>query len=102
MKYFLNVLIAIDQFVNTVLAGDPDETISSRLGKRQVTGNNDIITDTTCDILDKIDNNHCHDSIEYDEGKNAVHRRTCLNCGKTLDKQNSAFCSTTCLQNYDL
>ena len=32
-KYFLNVLIGVDQLGNTILGGDPDETISSRLGK---------------------------------------------------------------------
>ena len=32
-KYFLNILISLDQMGNTLLGGDPDETISSRLGK---------------------------------------------------------------------
>ena len=31
--YILNVLIAIDQLANSLLAGDPDETLSSRVGK---------------------------------------------------------------------
>jgi hypothetical protein len=30
MKYITNNLIAFDQQVNTLLAGDPDETISAR------------------------------------------------------------------------
>jgi hypothetical protein len=30
-KYFLNILISLDQLVNTLLGGSPDETISSRL-----------------------------------------------------------------------
>ena len=29
-NYILNVLIAFDQFINTVFLGQPDETISSR------------------------------------------------------------------------
>ena len=33
-KYLRNLLVAIDQLLNTILGGDPDETISSRLGKR--------------------------------------------------------------------
>lgn len=37
-RYIWNVLIAIDQFFNTVLGGDPDETMSSRMGKRQREG----------------------------------------------------------------
>lgn len=36
--YLWNILIAIDQFVNTLCGGDPDETISSRLGKWHQTG----------------------------------------------------------------
>ena len=32
-KYFWNLLIALDQLANTILAGDPDETISSRAAK---------------------------------------------------------------------
>lgn len=32
-KYIRNILISIDQFANTVLGGDPDMTISSRLGR---------------------------------------------------------------------
>jgi hypothetical protein len=31
--YFIRILIAIDQLANTIAGGDPDETISSRLGK---------------------------------------------------------------------
>lgn len=33
-KYLRNLLVAIDQLLNTILGGDPDETVSSRLGKR--------------------------------------------------------------------
>jgi hypothetical protein len=34
-KYIWNILIAIDQFFNAVFGGDPDETISSRLAKKE-------------------------------------------------------------------
>jgi hypothetical protein len=33
-KYIYNILVAIDQFLNALFCGDPDETISSRAGKR--------------------------------------------------------------------
>ena len=33
LKYFKNILIAIDQLLNTLAGGDPDWTISSRLGR---------------------------------------------------------------------
>jgi len=64
-KYIWNLLIAIDQLANTVLLGDPDETISSRAGKRQDT---QTWAKYLCWILNKIDKNHCKKSIELDEG----------------------------------
>jgi hypothetical protein len=30
-QYLLNLLISLDQTINTILGGDPDETISSRV-----------------------------------------------------------------------
>ena len=65
-KYFWNMLIAVDQLVNTALGGDPDETISSRAGKRQ---HEATWARWLCWFLGKIDNNHCNESIEEDEGK---------------------------------
>jgi len=32
LRYFKNILIGIDQLINTLFLGDPDETISSRTG----------------------------------------------------------------------
>ena len=32
-KYLKNLLVSLDQFLNTAAAGSPDETISSRLGR---------------------------------------------------------------------
>lgn len=37
MPYWLRVLIALDQFANTVLGGWPDETLSSRAGRKKGT-----------------------------------------------------------------
>jgi hypothetical protein len=34
VRYLFNILISIDQFVNSLMAGSPDETISSRTGRR--------------------------------------------------------------------
>ena len=34
-KYFKNVLIAVDQLANTLLGGNADETLSSRLWRNQ-------------------------------------------------------------------
>ena len=64
-KYIWNVLIAIDQLFNALFGGDPDETISSRAGKRQ--GKSKWATGL-CWFLNKLDTNHCKESIELDEG----------------------------------
>ena len=70
-KYFWNVLIAIDQLANTVIGGDPDETISSRAGKKVRTGKTGP-WHWLCLVLHKFDSNHCRESVEEDEGKDAV------------------------------
>ena len=59
-------MISFDQLGNSVLGGDPDETISSRCGKVIKTC---ILCRFFCWIANKIDNNHCQNSIEYDEGR---------------------------------
>jgi len=66
-KYFWNLLISLDQLINTILGGDPDETISSRMGKRIVKRDSRICK-IICMVLNKIDPNHCIDAIEKDEG----------------------------------
>lgn len=68
-RYFLNVLIAIDQLLNALLAGDPDETISSRMGKYVARGRG-FIPCVLCKLLDIIfrEKDHCKNSIETDEG----------------------------------
>ena len=69
--YFKNLLIGIDQLANTIIAGDPDETISSRAGKNVKAGKKGPWK-WLCLILNKFDKNHCQESIEEDEGKDAV------------------------------
>ena len=64
-KYIWNVLIALDQLANALLGGDPDETLSSRMGKRI---NTCVFCRFFCWVADKIDPNHCVKSLEYDEG----------------------------------
>lgn len=69
--YILNILIAVDQLVNTIFAGDPDETISSRAGKKQDTHKWAFCL---CWFLNKFDSNHCKKSIESDEGNNSIYK----------------------------
>ncbi|RLA19250.1 MAG: hypothetical protein DRQ56_05815 [Gammaproteobacteria bacterium] len=78
-SYFWNVLIWIDQGVNTWFApllnfvldskkfGDPDETLSSVFGKEVRSGNCKTCY-YICRMLHWIDPGHCKKSIEDDEG----------------------------------
>ena len=76
-KYLLNLAISIDQLGNVLVGGDPDETISSRLGKieRKHGGKVPrwrIFSRFLIWSLDKIDKDHCEDAIEEDEGSEAL------------------------------
>ena len=66
-KYLRNLLVAIDQLLNTILGGDPDETISSRLGKRDWWLGRFI-----CWVFDFFDKNKCEKVREQDEGKDGL------------------------------
>jgi hypothetical protein len=68
LLYFWNLLIALDQLANTVLAGDPDETISSRMGKYVRRGRG-FIPCQLCKLLSLFDESHCEKNIELDEGE---------------------------------
>lgn len=68
-RYLFNLLIAIDQIFNAILGGDPDHTISGRLGKCEKKWCRFI-----CKILDIFDKNHCKNSIEWDRGDKAIWR----------------------------
>lgn len=67
--YIKNILISIDQFFNALTGGDPDETISSRVGKKQKSC---LFCRFLCKLLNKIDPNHCESSIELDRGDKDV------------------------------
>lgn len=70
MSYVWNLLIALDQLLNTLLAGDPDETLSSRMGKYVQRGRG-WLPCQLCKLLDWLfkDKDHCINNIEPDEGK---------------------------------
>lgn len=76
-KYLHNLGLSFDQLLNAALMGDPDETISSRLGKCKERGGKFCIW--FCKILTKIWNffgakqdGHCIESIERDEGSDSL------------------------------
>lgn len=60
--YFLNIAVAIDQFANTILGGNPRETISQRAAKARNAGKRWGCL--LCRILDRIQPNHCTNSLE--------------------------------------
>ena len=75
-KWIINVLIGIDQLGNAILLGDPDETISSRLGKIKRKHGKIPSTKPLAKVidwgLDKIDPRHSIDAIEEDEGSEQI------------------------------
>ena len=61
-----NALVALDKWVNVLLGGDPDETISSRAGKAQLSGK--LWGCSLCRFLDFFQKDHCSINIQKDEG----------------------------------
>jgi hypothetical protein len=64
MKYFRNVLIGIDQLINTITGGSPDETLSSRVYRYR---DDSKIAWFTWKFLNWIEENHCENSLEPDD-----------------------------------
>ena len=76
-RFVMNVLISVDQLGNTLLLGDPDETISSRLGriKRKHGGRipwSRPVSRLTDFILDKIDPGHSDGAVENGHGHHGL------------------------------
>ncbi len=63
----MRVLVSLDQLINTLAGGDPDETISSRAAKAAARGRRWGCV--LCRVLDRIDPGHCTNNIEHDEGE---------------------------------
>lgn len=79
-RYLLNILVALDQLLSALIGGDPDETISSRLGKaaRGDYGRLQVVLWTpVTGLVDLVflafdGPGHCRRSIEEEEGVNAM------------------------------
>lgn len=71
MSYLKRILIAIDQLGNAAANGNPDETVSSRVGKNAIAGKwwalvaEKVINWTAWHVFH--DPDHCRRAIEYDE-----------------------------------
>lgn len=76
-KYIMNVLISLDQLGNSLLLGDPDETISSRIGRIKRKWGGRIpwrrpVTRIADWVLEQIDPGHSLNAIEPDEGADGL------------------------------
>lgn len=77
-KYLFNILVSLSQVANVLLAGDPDETLSSRAGKKHP---------RLAKIIDRLmwfDPDHCATSVEPDEGGNTPAKKDLRNFGLIL------------------
>ena len=66
-RYALNIAIGLDQLANTVLAGDPDETLSSRAYRAEQSGQRYWgWTRRAIDLLFFWQPGHCRAAYEYE------------------------------------
>lgn len=70
-RYLLRVALGVDQLGNTLLGGQEDETISSRLGRMELRHGGEIswkkpISKLVAAMLERVDSNHCRDAIEQE------------------------------------
>ena len=72
-QWIFNMGVLGSQWLSVILGGDPDETISSRLGKAQRAG---VwwAEKIACPLVDLLlfEENHCLKSIEDDEGMKEI------------------------------
>lgn len=69
-RYVWNIIVWLDQGINTFFFGDPDETVSSRAAKAAARGK--TWGCCLCKFLDLFDKGHCANTVEQDEGINAI------------------------------
>lgn len=75
LKYVFNILLSFDRFVNAILGGDPEMTLSGRMG-RTIREGHCVLCKGICKILNYFDKNHClkQSNIEAKEGSDALWR----------------------------
>jgi hypothetical protein len=77
-RYVRNWLMLADYTLNTAQEGDPQETVSSTLGKGEKRGDPTFFGSHTAGrvlawALDHIQKNHCQRSVHNNLGSNAVY-----------------------------
>ena len=73
--YFKNVLVTLDCLVNTLAAGDPDETISSRCAKAMAYEQSQGSWGggcRMCSFLAIFQESHCAKALERNKGSRAI------------------------------
>lgn len=73
-RYWHGVWIAFDKLWNAILDGDPEETLSSHLGKSTIYGYEVVLWNRWADhtlawLLHQIDKHHCEKSIDWKVGE---------------------------------
>lgn len=63
------IIMSIDRFVNALLLGDPDESLSSRFGRQKDTYK---FYKYLCLVLSLFDRNHCEDAVQPEEGSDQI------------------------------
>lgn len=71
-QYIMNWLILLDLAANTLLGGDPQETLSSRLGK--AANHNNSVAYYICRCLSWFDKAHCRGAKDPHVGRRAIWR----------------------------
>lgn len=67
-RYCKNVWYSIDQTINTILGGNPDHTLSGRIGYHALQGSKTCLyMEKVVNLLFWFDKDHCRSAIEYDE-----------------------------------
>jgi hypothetical protein len=73
-QYGFNIALGLDQFVNVLLLGDPDDSISGRCGRAIASGRPKWFVKLLAPVIDWLflklfdEKDHCKDSIESEEG----------------------------------
>lgn len=72
-QYVFNLLLGLDQFINVVLLGDPDESISGRLGRAHLSGHPKLFVEPLRKLVDygakglAGQHDHCVNSVESED-----------------------------------
>lgn len=72
-RYFLNLFVAVDRLINALTGGDPEMTLSGRMGRAVAEGRCKACR-VICWAIDLVDQGHCERvrKNEADEGADQV------------------------------